>query len=77
VTEALKTSNIKTGLFILRTMDKERRKLCTELTSLYPLTLTRTWAQHMPALRDIVRTVTNLIYVEGFSSVGSPVYIGT
>jgi hypothetical protein len=30
VTEVLKTSNIKIVLFTFRTMDKERRKLCTE-----------------------------------------------
>jgi hypothetical protein len=36
VTEALKTSNIRTVLFILRTIDKERGKLYIELTRLYP-----------------------------------------
>ncbi len=36
VTEVLKTSSIKIVLFILRTIDKDGRKLYTELTRLYP-----------------------------------------
>jgi hypothetical protein len=58
VTEALKTSNIKTVLFILRTIDKEGRKLSTSDDATYilmPKTL-------VPKTRDIsasAKTVTS------------------
>ncbi len=67
VTEALKTSNIKTVLFILRTIDKKRRKETVYRTdafiSLAPETSVRTGAAracvaYLGTLGNIVRTVT-------------------
>jgi hypothetical protein len=68
VTEALKTSNIKTVLFILRTIDKEGRKLSTSDDATYilmPETL-------VPKTRDIsalARTVTQIGSLDASTSV--------